>query len=117
MLRMYIASAGLSVAGKEMRQFVEYARQPSNHMFYMLREAMRKDWRLIRLRRAWSSPPAVVSSAQKETERGACVSTRISDHLHPNLRPMADRLSRIIIHTHEIARQVFIVHGNVNRIV
>ncbi|KAM3172021.1 hypothetical protein ACTXT7_015406 [Hymenolepis weldensis] len=112
MLRMYIASAGLSAAGKEMRQFVEYARQPSNHMFYMLREVMRKDWRLVRLRRAWSSPPAVVSSAQKETERGARVSTRISDHLHPNLRPMADRLSRIIIHTHEIARQVFILHGN-----
>nr|CUU99619.1 hypothetical transcript [Hymenolepis microstoma] len=110
-LRTYIASAGLSIAGKEIRQFVEYARRPSNHIFYMLREAMRKDWRLMRLRRGRGSP-AVVSSAQKETERGVRVSKRLSDHLHPNLRPVADRLSRVIIHTHEIARQVFILQGN-----
>lgn len=96
-----------------MRRFVECAREPSSHIFYMIREAMRKDMRLMRLRRPWSAPPAVVASSQQATERGARVSTTVSDHLHPNLRPLADRLSRLVIYTHEIARQVFILHGNV----
>lgn len=114
LLRVYIASASLSKVGKELRHFVECARSPSQHMLYMLREAWRKDWRTALLACGWSAPPAVVTAAKMETERGIRASTRVGDHLHPNLGALGDRLARLVVQTYELTRQVLILHANVS---
>ncbi|CDS35579.1 Acyl-CoA dehydrogenase family member 9, mitochondrial [Echinococcus multilocularis] len=112
LLRIYIASTSLSKVGKELRHFVECARSPSQHMWYMLREAWRKDWRTAILTRLWGISPSIVTAATMETERGIRASTRVGDHLHPNLQALGDRLARLVVQTYELTRQVFILHAN-----
>ncbi|VDM31205.1 unnamed protein product [Hydatigera taeniaeformis] len=112
LLRVYIASASLSKVGKELRRFVECARSPSQHMLYMLREAWRKDWRMEMLLRGWGAPPSIVTAAKMETERGVRASTRVGDHLHPNLQALGNRMARLIVQTYELTRQVLILHAN-----
>lgn len=93
-----------------MQEFVKKARNPLIHMKFMLKQMFLKD---VRKRMA---APAVgaVTGGVGETERGVRTSMDISSHLHPNLRRHADRLSRIVYHTHEMTRQAFILHGNVS---
>ncbi|EUB56162.1 Acyl-CoA dehydrogenase family member 9 [Echinococcus granulosus] len=112
LLRIYIASTSLSKVGKELRHFVECARSPSQHMWYMLREAWRKDWRTAMLTRRWGMSPAIVTAATMETERGIRASMRVGDHLHPNLQALGDRLARLVVQAYELTRQVFILHAN-----
>ncbi|KAL5103559.1 Complex I assembly factor ACAD9 mitochondrial [Taenia crassiceps] len=112
LLRVYIASASLSKVGKELRRFVECARSPSEHILYVLREVWRKDWRTILLTMGWGAPAAVVTAAKMETERGIRASTRVGDHLHPNLRALGDRLARLVVQTYELTRQILILHAN-----
>ncbi|VDK70601.1 unnamed protein product [Dibothriocephalus latus] len=104
-LRLYIAGASLSYAGKELQEFVRKARKPVANVRYLLPKMFMKD---VRLR---LSAPAVGATSIGENERGARVSLRVRDHLHPNLASHADRVSRIIYHTHEFTRQAFILHG------
>ncbi|BHF59217.1 acyl-CoA dehydrogenase [Sparganum proliferum] len=105
LLRLYIAGASLSYAGREMQKFVRMARKPLANIRYLLPKMFMKDVRLL------MSAPAVGATSIEENERGARVSHRVRDHLHPNLGYHADRLSRIIYHTHEVTRQAFILHG------
>lgn len=96
-----------------MRTFVDRARNPKGNLLYMLRQAWSKDVRMSKLRRRWGPPPAIVAGTT-ETERGIKPTTRVADHLHPNLHLLADRLAYMVIHTHEIAKQAFILNGNVS---